>query len=90
VPRKPQTQDGPDLFDLLDEIENGPSPCPHLVTKTTGWAHERDPRSDYFLEWVHADPNCRRSALPGHSKTPMSTMGWSRELQKDVPLVQRT
>lgn len=81
--------DEPDLFDLLDEQENGPPPCPHVyrVGKGgSGWAHEQDPASPYFQEWVHSDPSCRRSARPGHSRTPVPTMGWSRELQKDVPL----
>lgn len=91
MPRK-QTppHDGPDLFDLLDEQENGPKPCPHVYSVGAhgkyGWTHESDPKSDYYLEWVHADPACRRSAIPGHYKQPLPTMGWSRKLQKDVPL----
>lgn len=90
MPRKTQpTQDGPDLFDLLDEIEHGPPACPHVsaVGKNgAGWTHETTPGSPYFLEWVHGDPACRRSAHPGAHKQPLPTMGWSRELQKDVPL----
>lgn len=82
--------DEPDLLDLLTEQEQGPLPCPHvfLVGKNHngGWVHERDPASPYFQEWVHSDPRCRRSAIPGHHKQPLPTMGWSRELQKDVPL----
>lgn len=79
----------PDLFDLLDEQENGPKPCPHRFTAGkfgSAWVHETNPHSDYYLEWVHADPRCRRSAVPGKTKQPLPTMGWSRELQKDVPL----
>ena len=89
MPRKQQTQDGPDLFDLLDEIEHGPPACPHAYSAGkdgTGWTHERSPDSPYFMEWVHSDPACRRSVRPGHHKQPLPTMGWSRELQKDVPL----
>lgn len=89
MPRKQPPQDGPDLFDLLDEVENGPPACPHVYSAGKnghGWTHEQDPASSYFLEWVHSDPACRRSAHPGKTKTPMPTMGWSRELQKDVPL----
>lgn len=81
--------DEPDLFDLLDEIENGPPPCPHVyrVGKgARGWTHENDPASPYFQEWVDSDPSCRRSARPGTNKQPFPTVGWSRELQKDVPL----
>jgi hypothetical protein len=91
VPRstKQQTQDGPDLFDLLDEIEHGPSACPHVYAvgkNGSGWVVETAPDSPYFREWVHSDPACRRSAVPGGSRAPVPTMGWSRELQKDVPL----
>lgn len=82
--------DEPNLLDMLEEIEHGPMPCPHVVRvgagKKDGWEHERNRRSPYYLEWVHSDPHCRRSARPGHSKTPLPTMGWSRELQKDVEL----
>ncbi len=89
MPKKPVTQDGPDLFDLLDEIEHGPPACPHVYATGkdgTGWVHETTPDSPYFGEWVHSDPRCRRSALPGTSKQPLPGVGWSRELQKDVPL----
>lgn len=71
MPKKPVTQDGPDLFDILDEIENGPLPCPHrygVRMETGGWSHETDPHSPYFEEWVHGDPNCRRSAFPGEKQ----------------------
>lgn len=78
-----------DLLTLLEEQESGPRPCPHVFSvgkgKTGGWVHERDPDSPYYLEWVHSDPNCRRSAIPGHSKTPLPDKVWSRKLQKDVP-----
>ena len=77
----------PDLLDLLQEIEEGPLPCTHPVgVKNGGFAMENDPTSDYYREWVHADPACRRSAHPGKFKYPPPTMGWSREQQKDVPL----
>jgi hypothetical protein len=80
---------GPTLLDLLEEQEHGPLPCPHrfAVAKLGhGWAHESDPDSPYFEEWVHGDPACRRSAFPGRYKQPFPTMGWSRKKQKDVPL----
>lgn len=89
MPRKqPLPDDGPDLFDLLDEIEHGPPACPHVysVGRGSGWVHEQNPTSPYYLEWVDSNPACRRSAFPGKHKTPMPKMGWSRELQKDVPL----
>lgn len=80
--------DEPDLFDLLAEQENGPLPCPHVFSVgksgNGGWEHERDPRSDYYEEWVHSDATCRRSALPGKHKQPIPRARWSRELQKDV------
>lgn len=63
--------DEPNLLDVLDEIENGPPPCPHVAgvgKNGYGWEHERSPESPYFKEWVHADPACRRSALPGQHK----------------------
>ena len=79
--------DEPDLLDMIEEIEKGPLPCPHMVTMANGgWSHQRDPKKPYYLEWVHANPRCMRSKFPGKHKTPMPTMGWSRELQKDVPL----
>lgn len=87
--RTQQPDDEPDLFDLLEEQERGPLPCPHVGgvgRGGSGWTHQRDPKKPYFLEWVHSDPRCRRSAFPGKFKTPLPTMGWSRELQKDVPL----
>lgn len=79
----------PDLLDLLMEQEVGPLPCPHIVSvgkDGTGWTHERNPKSAYYLEWVHSATYCRRSALPGHNRQPIPSMGWSQELQKDVPL----
>lgn len=81
--------DEPNLFDLLEEQERGPLPCPHVwrVGKGGhGWRHQTDPARPYFQEYVHADPRCLRSAHPGHSIVPVPTVGWSRELQKDVPL----
>lgn len=92
MPRKPPpADDGPNLLDLLEEQQSGPLPCPHVFavgkSGNGGWVHQTDPKKPYFLEWVHSDPRCRRSARPGHSKTPLPTMGWSRELQKDVSLV---
>ena len=89
MPRKPTIQDGPDLFDLLEEIEHGPPPCPHVYAvgkNGSGWAHETSPGSPYFQEWVHGDAACRRSARPGTHKQPLPTVGWSKEHQKDVPL----
>lgn len=89
MPRKPQPKtDEPDLLTLLADMESGPAACPHVFSSRSGqgWTHEKDPASPYFLEWVHSDPTCRRSARPGHYKTPLPKMGWSRELQKDVPL----
>lgn len=89
MPRKQTTHDGPDLFDLLGEIEQGPPACPHVwaVGKNgAGWTHDSAPDSPYFQEWVHGDPACRRPAHPGANKQPFPAMGWSRELQKDVPL----
>lgn len=81
----PKTVDEPDLFDVLEEIEKGPLPCPHPWNKD-GWVMEMRPRSPYYLEWVHAHPNCRRSTKPGANKGNAPTMGWNRKLQKDVPL----
>lgn len=81
--------DGDDLLTLLAEQESGPRPCPHRFSagkRGFGWAHETDPASPYFEEWVHNDPACKRSAFPGKNRDPIPTMGWSRELQKDVPL----
>lgn len=78
-----------DLLDLLAEQENGPLACPHRFSAGKhgyAWEHEADPNSPYFEEWVHSDPRCRRSAFPGKNKQPFPKMGWSRELQKDVPL----
>lgn len=81
--------DGDDLLTLLAEQESGPRPCPHAFSvgaaKKWGWVYETDPNSDYYLEYVHSHPGCRRSAFPGKHKTPRPTIGWSRELQKDVP-----
>ncbi len=79
--------DEANLLDLLDEIEHGPPPCPHSVTMNNGgWTHERDPNSAYYLEWVHGDPNCRRSKFPGKNRTQLPKVGWSKKKQKDVPL----
>ena len=88
MPKVKPANEGPDLLDLLDEIEQGPPPCLHHHNPRNGggWVHETDPDSPYFLEWVHSDPRCRRSALPGLHKTPMPTRGWSRKKQKDVKL----
>lgn len=52
-----------DIFEAIDEEENGPPPCRCLGVK--GWALETNPKSDYFDEWVHADKECRRSNFPG-------------------------
>lgn len=69
MPKKPPVHEGPDLFDVLDEIENGPPACPHPVRMSNGgWAFERDPKSPYFREWVHGDSNCRRSRFPGRKQ----------------------
>ena len=60
-----------DLFSVLDEIENGPPPCQHVTAvgkDGSGWAHETDPNSPYFKEWVHSKATCRRSAFPGKYK----------------------
>jgi hypothetical protein len=82
--------DGDDLLTLLAEQESGPRACPHVfsvgVRSGHAWVHEDDPASDYYEEWVHSDPRCRRSAFPGAYKQPFPKMGWSRKLQKDVPL----
>lgn len=89
MPRS-QPNDEPDLLDLLAEQESGPRPCPHRFSvgprSGSSWVWENDPSSPYYTEWVHSDPRCRRSSFPGKSKTPAPTMGWSRKLQKDVPL----
>lgn len=82
---KAQAPDLMTLFDLLDEQENGPRPCTHPA-KVSTWTLETDPESPYYMEWVDPNPNCLRSVIPGHSVQPLPTMGWSRELQKDVPL----
>lgn len=55
-----------DIFAAIDEAENGPPPCGCLGVK--GFALERNPKSDYFDEWVHADANCRRSMHPGRKQ----------------------
>lgn len=59
-----------DIFAAIDEAENGPPPCPHApnVKSGYGFALEHDPRSEYYLEWVHADPACRRSKFPGRKE----------------------
>jgi hypothetical protein len=81
------TADEPDLLDVIEEIEHGPLPCPHSVNmKNGGWAPQMDPKKPYYLEYVHGHPHCRRSKFPGKNKIKAPTMGWSRELQKDVPL----
>lgn len=86
---KVKRDDEPDLLTLLEEQDAGPPACPHAssvgVRSGHAWAHEDDPASDYYEEWVHSDPRCRKPAIPGR-KQPFPTMGWSRELQKDVPL----
>ena len=88
--RKPKVElTGPTLLDLIAEQEHGPLPCPHRFSAGKhghAWVLETDPRSAYYMEWVHSDPNCRRSAFPGKNKETPPTMGWSRKLQKDVPL----
>lgn len=86
---RPSAVNEPDLLDLLDEAEHGPPPCPHrfsVSVKNGGWVHETDSASPYYLEWVHGDPACRRSAIPGLNRQSLPTRGWSRELQKDAPL----
>lgn len=87
--KKPKIEE-PDLLTLLEEQEHGPPACPHVfavgVRSGYAWAHEDDSASDYYEEWVHSDPTCRRSAFPGKNKQPFPKMGWSRKLQKDVPL----
>lgn len=55
-----------DLFEAIDEAENGPPPCPHMPQH--GFALERDPKSEYYLEWVHSNPACRRSKFPGRKE----------------------
>lgn len=89
MPKRTAPDPEPDLLMLLEEQEHGPPACPHRFSAGkygSAWAHERDPASPYYEEWVHADPRCRRSAFPGQYKQPVPKMGWSRELQKDVPL----
>lgn len=90
MPRStPPPTDEPDLFDLLDEMENGPPGCPHAYAvgkNGHGWTHEKDPNSPYYMEWVDSNPACRRSVRPGTNKQPFPTVGWNCELQKDVPL----
>lgn len=90
MPRKPRTAvQEPDLLSLLAEQESGPPACPHRFSAGkygSAWVHETDPASPYYTEWVHSLPGCRRSAFPGKHKQPLPTMGWSRKLQKDVPL----
>lgn len=67
MPKIKQVPGQIDLFDVIDEAENGPPPCPHFPSVKTGrgWGLEMDPKSEYYLEWVHADPACRRSKFPG-------------------------
>lgn len=80
------SHDEPDLLDVIAEIEHGPLPCPHNVgvRSGSGWSQELDPSSPYYAEWVHSDPNCRRSKFPGH-KQPLPTKAWSKAKQQDVP-----
>lgn len=68
-------EDQLDLLALLKEQAEGPLACPHVFRVGPnrdgyGWVHDLDPTSDYYLEWVHSDPRCRRSALPGKHKQP--------------------
>lgn len=87
--RTAPASDEPDLLTLLAEEEHGPLPCPHRFSAGkhgSAWVHESDPTSPYFEEWVHSLPSCRRSAFPGKNKQPFPKVGWSRKLQKDVPL----
>lgn len=84
--RKPSKDPEPDLLTLLAEQEDGPPACPHASAgRKEGFVQDLAPGSPYYAEWVHASPTCRRSPIPG-LKQPVPTMGWSRELQKDVPL----
>jgi hypothetical protein len=54
-----------DIFAVLDEAENGPPACQHVAR---GFALDADPKSDYYMEWVHSDPACRRSKFPGRKQ----------------------
>ena len=63
----PKQVDGQiDIFAVL-EGKDGPPPCPHIPNSKQGhgYALEYDKTSEYYNEWVHADPNCRRSTFPG-------------------------
>lgn len=52
-----------DIFSHIDEAENGPPPCSHA--SANGFSFDVDPKSPYYLEWVHGDLKCRRSKFPG-------------------------
>lgn len=88
--RRSRPDDGDDLLTLLAEQESGPRPCPHGPSRGKnadyGWVVEKDPDSPYYREMVHNDPNCRRALNPGSLQYKLPTVGWSRKLQKDVPL----
>lgn len=80
-----------DLLTLLAEQEAGPRPCPHVFSvgprgDGQGWAWQMDPTKEFYLEMVHSNPGCLRPAAPGKVTRQAPTMGWSRKLQKDVPL----